>query len=147
MNLHVNDRVGHQGIDYRVDEILAYVLADRTLYLARLTGGDQARFLEPAQSDTHDRALVLSEIENLDITTPPPATIYHGGESYLLRLSGTATVTASDGVARTCALWRYRAAGDRFLQIEQWPDRLRMLAGASVHPNMLEIRSATTKDS
>jgi hypothetical protein len=147
MKLRLGDRVGYQGVDYRVDGLFAFALADRTLRLARLAGGGHALFVEPAQSDAHDRVLVLSEIDKLDITTPPPSTIYHGGESYLLRLSGTARVAADDGEARTCTLWRYRAAGDRFLQIEQWPDRLRMLAGASVHVGMLEIRPATTKDS
>ncbi len=143
MNLNVNDRVGYQGVDYRVDEVLAYALADRTLVLVRLAGGGQVRFLEPAQSDAHDRVLVLSEIANLAIATPPPTTLYHGGESYLLRLSGTARVTADHGEPRPCTLWRYRAAGDQFLQIEHWPDRVRTLAGASVHLGMLEMRPAT----
>jgi len=43
-----------------------------------------------------------------------------------------------------CELWRYRAAGGRFLQIEAWPNKIRMLEGASVHRSMLEIRPATT---
>ena len=42
-----------------------------------------------------------------------------------------------------CTLWRYRAAGDRFLQIEAWPVAVRMLEGASVHQSMIEIRPAT----
>ena len=147
MKLRLGDKIGHQGIDYQVEDILAYVLSDRTLHLARLAGGGQVRFLEPATDDAQDRALVLAEIEGIDITAPPPATIYHHGESYLLRLSGMAKVTATDGALQTCTLWRYRAAGGRFLQIEEWPDRVRMLAGASVHADMLEIRPATLKDS
>ena len=38
------------------------------------------------------------------------------------------------------------AAGDQFLQIEQWPQEVRMFAGASVHLDMLEIRPATSKN-
>ena len=147
VKLHVNDRVGYQGSDYRVDDLLAYALADRVLRMARLVAGGEIRFLEPATDGSADRALVLAEIEKLDITPPPPATIYHHGESYLLKLSGAATVTAAGGAARTCMLWRYRAAGDQFLQIEQWPEQVRMFAGASVHVDMLEIRPATLKDS
>lgn len=146
MKLRPGDRVGYQGVDYQVDDVFAFALANRTLHLARLVGGQQVRFVEPAPNDAHDRVLVLSEIEKLDITPPPPATIYHHGESYLLRLSGEATVTSDAGEAHACTLWRYRAAGDQFLQIEQWPDRIRMLAGASVHLDMLEIRPATLKD-
>ena len=147
MKLNVNDRVGYQGIDYRVDDILAYALADRSLHVARLVAAGDVRFLESPTSDADDRALVLAEIAGIDITTPPPATIYHQGESYLLRVSGAAKVTTADGDPLACKLWRYRAAGNRFLQIEHWPDHVRMLAGASVHLGMLEIRPATIKDS
>jgi len=143
VKLHVDDRIGYQGIDYRVDGILAYAMVDRSLRLARLVAAGDVRFLEFPTREADDRVLVLAGIAGIDITTPPPATIYHRGESYLVRFSGAATVTAADGVAQTCTLWRYRAAGDLFLQIEQWPDRVRMLAGASVHVDMLEIRPAT----
>jgi Domain of unknown function (DUF4178) len=147
MKLRLGDRVGYQGIDYQVDDILVYALADRSLYLARLVGPGQVRFLETATSDASGRVLVLTEIKGLDITTPPPATIYHRGESFLLKVSGAATVTDAGGDARICTLWRYRAAGNQFLHIEQWPEKVRMFAGASVHANMLEIRPATDKDS
>ncbi|HEY5282063.1 MAG TPA: DUF4178 domain-containing protein [Polyangia bacterium] len=146
MKLHVDDKVGYQGIDYRVDDILTYTLADRGLRLARLVGAGTVRFLEPATDGSADRALVLAEIAKLDITTPPPDTLYHRGESYLLKISGAATVTNAGGDTRTCKLWRYRAAGDQFLQIEQWPEKVRMFAGASVHVDMLEIRPATLKN-
>jgi hypothetical protein len=38
-----------------------------------------------------------------------------------------------------CEVWRYRASGDLFLQIEKWPDGLVFLAGESVHKGMLEV--------
>jgi hypothetical protein len=150
MNLKLGDSVGYQGIDFRVDDILTYDLAGRRLQLGRLVAAGQVRFLEPPTSEVSDRVLVLAEVVGLDITTPPPAAIYHGGESYLLRLSGAALVTSAGtgpgSVPDSCTLWRYRAAGDQFLQIEQWPDRVRMFAGASVHLDMLQIRPATLKN-
>ena len=150
MKLRVGDKVGYQGVDYQVDGVFAFALADRTLHLARLAGDGQVRFVETAMNHAHDRVLVLSEIEKLDITAPPPGTIYYHGESYLLRISGaakvTSKVTSDGGEPQTCTLWRYRAAGDQVLQIEQWPDRLRMLAGASVHLDMLEIRPVRLKN-
>jgi hypothetical protein len=147
MKLHKNDRIGYQGIDYQVEGVLTYTLTDCVLCLVHMVGPGQVRYLEPATSDDEDRVLVLAQIKNLDITTPPPDTIYYRRESYLLKVSGAASVTAADGAARTCTLWRYRAAGDQFLQIEQWPDHVRMFAGASVHLDMLEVRPATLKDS
>jgi len=150
MKLNLGDRVGYQGIDHQVEAILTYALADRVLCLARMVGPGQVRqvrFLEQSVTGADDRVLVLTEIQGLDITTPPPVTIYHHGESYLLKISGVAQVTAAgSGPAGLCTLWRYRAAGGQFLQIEQWPDKVRMLAGASVHLDMLEIRPATSKN-
>jgi hypothetical protein len=147
MKVNLGDSVGYQGVDYRVEDLLTYALADRSLRLARIVAGGEVRFLESPTSEASDRALVLAEIEALDITPPPLAALYYRGESYLLKVSGTAKVTAASGEAQACALWRYRAAGDQFLQIEQWPDRVRMFAGASVHVDMLEVRPATLKDS
>ena len=145
MGLHLGDIVSYLGIDYLVEGFIDYALADRVLHLARIVGPDQVRFLEPPPDATVDRVLILGEVENLEITTPPPSAIYHLGESYLLRLQGTAEVGVSGEVAGraagTCKLWRFRAAGDQFLQIEEWPDRVRTLVGASVHEDMLEARS------
>lgn len=149
MNLHLHDRVSYQGLDFEVAGVLDYRLADRGLRLACLHGAGQTRFLEPPSSESADRVLFLTEIGNLDITPPPPQTLYHRGDSYLLRLSGAAEVEVAgraDGRrAGPCALWRYRAAGDQFLQIEAWPDKMRTLAGPSVHRSMLEIRPQQTR--
>lgn len=147
MNLHPRDIVGYQGIAFAVEGVLDYQLEGSGLRLARLGGGGQVRYLEIPSNAMADRMVVLAEIAPLDITTPPPATIYHGGESFLLKLSGMATVLVTGNVPGRapgpCTLWRYRAAGGRFLQIEAWPDGVRMLEGASVHQSMIEIRPAT----
>jgi hypothetical protein len=136
--------VDYQGTAFEVAGLLEYRLPARTLRLARLLGGERVLYLELPASEVQDRALVLAEIRALDLGAPPPATIYHGGESFLLRLSGVAEVVVSGEVPERpggpCTLWRYRAAGDRFLQIEDWPDGIRMLEGASVHQSMIEVR-------
>jgi hypothetical protein len=148
VKLHPDDIIDYQGIAYRVEGILDYRLNDRVLRLACLAAEGQIRFLEP-EADLSSRVLVLAEIANLDITTPPPSTIYHQGESYLLKIAGPATVVVTGQIQgrRTgpCALWRYKAAGGHFLQIEQWSDKVRMLAGTSVHEDMLEVRPARTR--
>ena len=135
--------MAHQGVDFRIEDMLGYCLPDRAFRLAQLAGGGKVRYLEIPASELADRVLLLDEIAVLDITPPPPATIYHAGESFLLQLSGLASTVATDGKTGTCKLWRYRAAGGRFLQIEAWPDRVRMLEGASVHRSMIDIRPAT----
>jgi hypothetical protein len=145
---HLHDTIGYLGVSYLVEGTLDYCLADRVLRLARLTSGDEIRYLEIPGGDLVDRVLLLAEIAALDITTPPPPEIYHGGESFLLNLSARAEVAVAGNVpglaSGPCTFWRYRAAGGRFLQIEAWPDGVRMLEGASVHQSMIEIRPATT---
>lgn len=146
MKVRLGDTIGYQGIDYAVDEVFTYALADRTFNLVRMTTPDQTRFLEIQVRDVVDRLPILSIIPNLDITTPPPDTIYYRGESFLLTFSGRATVTAQNAATATCTVWRYHAASDLFLEIEEWPDGVRMLAGASAHAGMLEVRPATHTD-
>jgi hypothetical protein len=148
VNLHLNDIADHLGAAYRVEALISYQLAGQTLRLARLVSGPQTRFLALPTSELADRLPLFSPIPALDLTMPPPSTIYHGGESFLLRIAGTATVTIAGQApgfeTGTCELWRYRAAGDRFLQIESWPQTVRMFEGTSVHRSMLDIRPATT---
>jgi hypothetical protein len=136
--------VDYAGAALTVTGVVTYRLADRTLRLACLRAGDAPFFLDLPGDLVGQRMLMLAELPPLDITTPPPAAIYHGGESYLLVLAGPADVTvageAPQGSGRVCTLWRYRAAGGRTLQIEAWPTCVRMLAGATVHESMIEVR-------
>jgi hypothetical protein len=145
MKLAPGDIVAYEAVDHRIEGLLDYALPNRTLRLASLVADGRRRFVEPVV--IADRVLVLSEIQPLDIDSPPPATIYYRSESYLLKLSGLATVSIVGQVTGrkpgTCQLWRFAAAGGQFLQIEAWEDGLRMLAGTSVHQGMLEVRPAT----
>jgi hypothetical protein len=148
VKLAPGDIVAYQAVDYRVEGVLDYALPGYSLRLVSMVAGKQARLVEPVV--VADRLLVLSEIEPLDIDSPPPDTIYHRGESYLLKLSGRATVGITGQVAGrkpgACDLWRYRAAGGQYLQIEAWADGIHhnhFLAGTTVHKGMLEVRPAT----
>jgi hypothetical protein len=145
VKLSPGDIVAYQAVDHRVEGLLDYTLPGRTLRLASLVADGRRRFVEPVV--VAERLLLLSEIEPLDIDSPPPATIYHRGESYLLKLSGQATVSITGQVTGrrpgTCRLWRFRAAGGQYLQIEGWTDAIHMLGGTSIHKGMLEVRPAT----
>lgn len=144
MDLKPGDVVAYQGVDQAVTGFLDYALPDRRLRLVAMAAGATLRFLDPVASG--DRLLLLDEIAPLDIDSPPPSTIYHLGESYLLRLAGHAQVHIDGSVpgraSGACELWRFAAAGGRFLQIEAWPERIRMLAGTTIHASMLEVRPA-----
>jgi hypothetical protein len=146
MKVRLRDIVSYQGRDLVVEGLLTYHVGGVSHRLARLVDGDTVRWLEPLTDDMDDRTLLFEEITGLDVGTPPPSTIMHGGHSYLPRLGGPATVEMAgripDRTGASCELWRYRAAGDRYLQIERWPDRTVTLAGESVHKDMLEVLPA-----
>ena len=48
-------------------------------------------------------------------------------------------VVHPERAAGSADVWRYRAAGDLYLQIEEGGGRVFMLAGESVHRGMIDI--------
>ena len=147
--LRPGDIISYEGRDYQVEGVLGYKLAGKVHQLARgvdADNDDAVIWVEPLMGDIDDRMLVFREAGDVPLATPPPATIAYRGQSYLPRFSGGATVTV-DGVtpgrtAGPCDVWRYRAAGDIYLQIEKWPGTTVALAGESVHKDMLTILPA-----
>jgi uncharacterized protein DUF4178 len=146
MKLRLRDILSYQGKDYVVEGLLTYRLGGKVLRLARVVDGDDIRWVEPLTDDSDDRLLIFEEVPGLDLGTPPPSTISHQGKSYLPKLSGQATVEVAGKVperlAGSCEVWRYRAAGDVYLQIERWPDRTVTLSGESVHKDMVDVLPA-----
>jgi hypothetical protein len=146
MKLHQKDVVSYAGTDYLVEGLVTYRVGRRKRVLARLVDGQRVLWMEPLSDDLDERVLFLEEVHDLDMTTPPPANIYYKGRTYLRVLAGQAEVATSGRtpgrVSGTCEVWRYRAAGDTFIQIEAWPDGLVVLAGPSAHQGMLQILPA-----
>ena len=146
MKLRLRDILSYQGKDYVVEGLLTYRLGGKVLRLARVVDGSTTRWVEPLQDDADDRLLIFDEVPGLDLSVPPPSTISYQSKSYLPKLSGQATVELAgkvpDRLAGGCEVWRYRAAGDVFLQIERWPDRTVTLVGESVHKDMVDVLPA-----
>jgi hypothetical protein len=146
MKLRLRDIVNYQGKDFVVEGLLTYRLGGKVYRLARLVDGPAVFWIEPLADDLDDRVLLLAEVTNVGVGAPPPSTVSYQGRSYLPRLSGVATVEVAgkvpDRVAGSCELWRFRAAGDLYLQIERWPDRVVTLHGESVHKDMIEVLPA-----
>ena len=146
MQLHLNDVVIYAGTDYLVEGFVVYRLGRHNRKLARLVAGERVLWMEPLVDEIDERVLFLAEVHDLDMTTPPPANIYYKGQTYLRVLAGQAEVATSGQTpgraSGTCEVWRYRAAGDTFIQIEAWPDGMVVLAGPSAHQDMLQILPA-----
>src|SRR6185503_2011409 len=105
--------------------------------------GDAVLWIEPLREESDDRLLVLRGIRDLEMSVPPPEAIAYHDLTYVQRLATRVTVAVTgqvpDRVSGSVMLWRYRAAGDLYLQIEEAPGRVAMLAGESVHKGMIDI--------
>jgi hypothetical protein len=144
MSIKVRDIVSFAGRDYVVEGTASYLINGRTTVLARAVDGEVVLWVEsPHAPGAGDRVMVLREVRDLELAVPPPESISYHDLTYVQRLVGRAQVeiagTVPERTAGTVELWRYRAAGDLYLQIEGGVDRVFMLSGESVHQGMIEI--------
>jgi hypothetical protein len=83
------------------------------------------------------------EIRDLEMSVPPPSAIAYHDLTYVQRVATRATIALEGRVPErpsgSVMLWRYRAAGDLYLQLEEGAGRVAMLAGESVHHGMIEV--------
>ena len=143
MKIQVRDVVSYAGRDYIVEGVLTYQHGGKSSQLARAVDGDLVLWIEPLREESDDRLLVLREIRDLEMSVPPPESIDYHDLTYVRRLTGRSTVDVSGQIPERTSgsvqIWRYRAAGDLFLQIEEGGGRVFMLAGESVHRGMIDI--------
>jgi len=135
--------LSYLGRDYVVEGLLTYKVAGKVYRLARAVDGDTVLWVEPLTDELDDRVLLMTEVSDLDIATPPPSTISYRQAAFVPRWSGAATVEAvgnvGDRAAGTRDVWRYRAAGDVFVQIEAASPKPLVLYGESAHKGMIEL--------
>ena len=145
MPIHIRDVLSFSGRDYLVEGTVAFLLAGKRSVMARAVDGLTVAWVEFPDEETHppaDRLLMLHEVRDLDVAIPPPESIDYHQLSYVQRLAARAVIEL-DGVvpdhsAGALQVWRYRAAGDRYLQIEEGHGRVFMMAGESVPRGMID---------
>jgi hypothetical protein len=165
MKIRIRDVLSLSGRDYVVEGLVSYQLAGKTVSFARAVDGTEVLWIESppdggsaragtsATSGTGtaptsgtvvtDRLLVLHEIHDLDLSVPPPESISYHGVVYVQRLAGRAMLEVSGAVPErpngATRLWRYRSAGDLYLQIEEQDGRVLMSAGEAMHRGMIDV--------
>lgn len=143
MKIQLRDVVSFAGRDTIVEGLATYHLAGKTWTFARAVDGDVVLWVECPRDDAGDRLLVLREIHDLEITVPPPESIVYHDLTYVQRMAVRATVEISgeapERPAGAAEVWRFRAAGDLYLQIEDAGGRVLLLAGESVHRGMIDV--------
>ncbi len=144
MPIHIRDVLSFSGRDYVVEGTVGYLLAGKRSVMARSVDGETTAWVEfPADEagPPAERLLVLHEVHDLDLAMPPPDSIDYHQLSYVQRLAARAVIEIDglvpDHAAGALQVWRYRAAGDRYLQIEEGNGRLFMLAGESTPRGMI----------
>ena len=145
MPIQIRDVLSFSGRDYVVEGTASYRLAGRVQVFARAVDGEVVAWIESpldGESAAAERLLVLHEVRDLDLTVPPPESVVYHRLSYVQRLHARAVIETAGSVPErndgSVQLWRYRAAGDLTLQIEEGGGRVFMMAGESVHRGMIE---------
>ena len=145
MPIHIRDVLSFSGRDYLVEGTVAFLLAGKRSVMARAVDGQTVAWVEFPDEETRppaDRLLVLHEVHDLDVAIPPPESIDYHQLSYVQRLAARAVIEINglvpDQSAGPLQVWRYRAAGDRYLQIEEGHGRVFMMAGESVTRGMID---------
>ena len=145
MPIHIRDVLSFSGRDYVVEGTVGYLLAGKRSVMARAVDGETTAWVEFPDEEAGppaERLLVLHEVRDLDLAMPPPESIDYHQLSYVQRLAARAVVeidgVVPDRTAGVRQVWRYRAAGDRCLQIEEANGRLFMMAGESTPRGMID---------
>ena len=145
MPIHIRDVLSFSGRDYVVEGTVSYLLAGKRSVMARAIDGETTAWVEFPDDEAGppaERLLVLHEVRDLDLAMPPPESIDYHQLSYVQRLTARAVIeidgAVPEHVAGALQVWRYRAAGDRYLQIEEGNGRLFMLAGVSTPRGMID---------
>jgi hypothetical protein len=143
--IHIRDVLSFSGRDYLVEGTVAYLLAAKRSLMARAVDGQTTvwvEFPDPEGAAAPDRLLVLREVRDLDLAMPPPESIDYHQLSYVRRLAARAVIEVDgvvpDHTTGAAQVWRYRAAGDRYLQIEEGNGGVFMMAGESVPRGMID---------
>lgn len=145
MPIQIRDVLSFSGRDYLVEGTATYRIAGKVQVFARAVDGDVVTWFESpvdAEGSNAERLLVLREVRDLDLTVPPPDSISYHRLTYVQRMNTRATIetagTVPERAEGAVQVWRYRAAGDLTLQIDEGSGRVFMMAGESVHRGMID---------
>ncbi|HEY6476547.1 MAG TPA: DUF4178 domain-containing protein [Polyangia bacterium] len=145
MPIHIRDVLSFHGRDYLVEGTVVYHLGGKTTELARAVDGSTVIWVESPDGvagGAAERLMVLREIRDLDLEVPPPECIDYHRHSYVQRLAMRAAIEIEGVVPEHTTgpvqVWRYRAAGDLHLQIEEGSGRVFMMAGEAVPRGIID---------
>jgi hypothetical protein len=150
----VDDVLQQGGRDWLVEGLVQYDEDGHTWRAARvIDAADERWFLIGLERQSDLTVRMLTVVKGLELTGYPPDTLVVDSVSYKLSQRGTATTTTagalgdipiskvagSEGKVGRCRWWRYAAAGDKTLIVEQWGDIYRAMTGALIAPADVDL--------
>jgi hypothetical protein len=151
-DVRTDDIVQQGGRDWLVEGVLQYDEDGHAWRSARVSDSGQQRWLLVGLDRGPVLTVRLLSDAKLDLSGYPPETLEHDGSSFKLAQRGTATATIvgqipglppHDGSTIRCRWWRYQAAGEKVIIVEQWGETFRVLAGETLRPDDVELLGAT----
>jgi Domain of unknown function (DUF4178) len=156
-DVRVDDIVQHGGKDWLVEGIVTYDEDGHTWRAARcIDAPDERWWLIGLERIGMTTVRLMARAKGLALSGYPPETLTYEGVSYKLQQRGTATtvlmgqfsdIPGVKGVARNvslrCRWWRYGAAGEKTLLVEQWGEDYVALVGEQVKPEDVDLLSAS----
>jgi hypothetical protein len=155
-DVRVDDVVQNEGRDWLVEGVVRYEEDGHSWRGARiLDGSDESWLIVGLDRGAGLNVRLLAAARGVELSGYPPESLSVDGTHFTLAKRGTATAVfegqlgslpvqgLAPGTSLRCRWWRYQAAGDRCLLVEQWGDSYRTLAGASVPPDRLELLAAS----
>jgi hypothetical protein len=151
-----NDVVQHAGRDYLVEGVVSYDEDGHTWRGARLAdGGTERWMLIGLERGSAMTVRLLDVARGVELNGYPPETLEVSGTPYKLSGRGTATATfqgdleglpsptGGEGGSARCRWWKYAAAGEKTLVVEQWGETYRTLTGETVRPDDVDLLGAS----
>jgi len=155
-----NDVVQHDGRDYLVEGVVKYDEDGHCWVSARMVDGANERWLLVGLERGGPLTVrVLAPARSFELSGYPPETVELAGTSWKLGSRGTATATfqgdlaglvsgptgpaPTEGASQRCRWWKYTAAGEKVLLVEQWGEAYRALSGDTVREDQVELLAAS----
>lgn len=154
-DIRANDVIQHDNHDYLVEGVIKYDEDGHTWSAARLVDGSIEHWLLVGlERGATLTVRLLSKQTDLELNAYPGETLELAGTTYKLASRGAATAAltgdldalalgAADGSALRCRWWKYAAAGEKILLVEQWGESYRALAGDTIRADSVELLAAS----
>ncbi len=156
-DVRVDDIVQHAGKDWLVEGIIQYDEDGHTWRGARcIDAPDECWWLIGLERQGSPTVRLMTRAKGLALAGYPPETIHQDGLAYKLAQRGTATTLLNGqlgdlpgvkgqakNISMRCRWWRYAAAGEKTLLVEQWGEDYVGLVGEQVKPDDVDLLSAS----